>query len=53
VWLAPLVNSSKQQLNRALQTHGIHLQHVSVGPLEDNDAKDRHNPPHAILDVHV
>ena len=53
LWLAPLVNSSKQQLNRALQTHGIHLQHVSVGPLEDNDAKDRHNPPHAILDVHV
>ena len=53
LWLAPLVNSSKQQLNTALKLHGIHLQQVSVGPFEENDAKGRPNNPHAILDVHV
>ena len=53
LWLAPLVNSSKQQLNTALQLHGIHLQQVSVGPFEENDAKGKPNNLHTILDVHA
>ena len=52
-WLAPLVNSSRQQLHIALQPHGIHLQQVSVGPMVESEAKDKFSEPHTILDVHV
>tara|TARA_B110000503_G_scaffold141699_1_gene235989 strand:- start:1249 stop:2322 length:1074 start_codon:yes stop_codon:yes gene_type:complete len=52
-WLAPLVNGSKHQLHTALQSHGIYLQHVSVGPIAKTDVTDELKTAHAILDVHV
>ena len=52
-WLAPLVNGSKHQLHTALQSHGIYLQHVSVGPIVQTDIPGELKTAHAILDVHV